>query len=226
MISKEKINLIKKIINIFEMGTENIIYDSIYIYSDGPGNKRQLTISFGITEYGNLKDFITKYVALKSLYSGDFAPYISKIGKTALVDNSDFKNLLKKAAREDPAYRDLIEVFFDLKYLNPALKFAEVNKFETPLGILILVDSYIHSGSILSFLRNRFPEKVPAAGGSEKSWATAYIKTRRSWLANHSNKILRNTVYRCDFFLDLIRREDWPLNEREYLVHGTKLKIC
>lgn len=222
--NKKKIKLIKRILNIWEMGSETIRYSDIYIYNDGPGNRRQITVAVGITEYGNLKTFISRYVAANGKYSKDFAPYVEKIGKTALVDNSTFINLLKKAGREDTVYQRIMEEVYDDKYIKPALKFFNDNKFTKPLSLLVIADSYLHSGGILNFLRNRFREVPPVKGGTEAGWITAYLNTRRNWLATHSNKILRNTVYRCDFMLDRVRSGDWELSRDEYSVHGKKLK--
>lgn len=221
-----KIKFCKKIINIFEMGRETIDYSGVFIYADGPGSPpaKQVTLSFGLTEYGNLVPFVKEYANSSGKLAAQFKPYVSKIGKTSLVNDSKFISLLKQAGREDEVFRDLTDEYYDRKYIQPALKWFNGNGFKLPLSFLTILDSTIHSGSILSFLRNRFSEVPPAKGGNEKAWILAYLRVRRAWLASHSNKILRNTTYRADFILKCASRDDWGLFEPEYLVHGVKLK--
>ena len=60
--------------------------------------------------------------------------------------------------------------FFDKRYFQPAMQWADTNEFTLPLSALVIYDSFIHSGSILDFLRKRFPEVPPAKGGNEKTW--------------------------------------------------------
>ncbi len=199
------------IINVFETDSLKRNYSTIYIYRDGPGQIRQLTLGFGITEYGNMKRLIQVYLEKNGTFDDDFAPYVNKIGKTPLVDNTAFRTLLNRAAKEDQKFRDAEDEIFDEKYWNPAVAWAQKNGFTKPLSMMVILDSFIHSGSILGFLRNRFNENVPANGGSEEKWISEYIRVRRSWLASHSNKILRNTVYRMDFFLNQLKNNNWTL---------------
>lgn len=194
-----KKDLIRKIINAFENGVAESDYSTIYIYRDGPNQVRQITLGFGITEYGNLKSLIEKYVKAGGLYSTHFQPYLSKIGKSALVDDAQFKTLLVSAATQDPIMRQCEDEIYDEKYWNLAYRFFESNGFTTNLSMAVIMDSFIHSGSILPFLRKRFPATVPSNGGSENEWIRQYLNTRRAWLAGHSNRILRNTLYRVDF---------------------------
>jgi chitosanase len=60
-------------------------------------------------------------------------------------------------------------------------------------------------------LRDDFKEVPPARGGEEKDWITAYVRTRDRWLEEHAAYVLRNTDYRTECFLELIRRKDWSL---------------
>jgi chitosanase len=49
-----------------------------------------------------------------------------------------------------------------------------------------------------------------AALGEER-WLSAYVATRRNWLANNSRAILRDTVYQMDVFQRLIDQGYWNL---------------
>jgi chitosanase len=45
----------------------------------------------------------------------------------------------------------------------------------------------------------------------QNTWVAHYVRTRRDWLANHSNSLLRKTVYRMDAFRRLIDQGRWAL---------------
>jgi len=106
------------------------------------------------------------------------------------------------------------------------LKWARENGLVLPLSVLVIADSFLHSGSVPVFLTKRFPEKRPANGGEERAWTNAYLSTRRKWLATHSNKLLRVTVYRADCFLREIGRGNWELTQSPVVMHGTQVRIA
>lgn len=203
---------IKKLINVFEMGVKDIKYSQLYIYADGPGSRRQITLSFGITEYGNLKKLVQLYIANGGKYSEQFRPFVAKIGSTPLVDNSTFKALLIESSKNDAIMRDTQDKIYDIAYWDRAQNWFIEGGFKSNLAMAVIMDSFIHSGSILSFLRNKFATKLPAAGGDEKEWIKNYCQARKFWLANHSRKILRNTVYRMNFFISEIAKNNWEFD--------------
>lgn len=129
-----------------------------------------------------------------------------------LVNDTEFINALKSAGKEE-IMQEVQDEFFDETYFSPAYNWFKNNGFILPLSMLVIYDSYIHSGGILTFLRNRFKEVPPASGGDEKTWIEQYVSTRKSWLANHSNKILRNTVYRMKTMQDCIDNNNWDLTK-------------
>jgi len=218
----DKKSLIKKILLAFEQSSTTIKYDEIYKYDDGPNDKKQITVSFGITEYGNLKTLIKNYCFRNGKHTEEFTPYIQKIGSEALVNDAKFLSLLKESCTED-IMKECQEQAYDDMYINPALAFCDKNKLDLPLSKLVICDSYLHSGSILTSLRNSFTESVPANGGNEKVWVESYCKARRNWLANHSRTILHNTVYRMDFMLDRIKKGDWDLNQSPFIANDVKI---
>ena len=220
----DKKALIKKILLAFEQSSTTIKYDAIYKYNDGPDDKKQITLSFGITEYGNLKTLIKNYCFKNGKYTEEFTPYISKIGSEALVNDSNFLQILKESCSED-IMKECQEQAYDDMYINPALAFCDKNKLVLPLSKLVICDSYLHSGSILTSLRNSFTESVPANGGNEKVWIESYCKARKNWLANHSRTILHNTVYRMDFMLDRIKKGDWELTQSPFVANDVKITV-
>jgi chitosanase len=221
--SKQK-SLITKVINVFESGSPAGKYGVIAIFNDGPGDIRQITYGRSqTTEYGNLSKLVKNYANANGIYSKKLKPFVDKVGVVPLTDDETFKNLLKKAGNEDPVMKTVQDVFFDEVYYKPAMKWAKDKGFILPLSALVIYDSFIHSGSILSVIRNSFPETVPSDGGNEIEWTTAYIKARHDWLANHHREAVRKTVYRTKCFIEEVARGNWPLTELPINANGTKV---
>lgn len=213
-IPKEKLDKIKKVINMMEMGTPNLKYDDITILPDGPNGRRQITLSVGFTEYGgNLKKVVETYIKMDGKYADDFKKYVDKIGKTSLVNDKEFINLLKKASKEDQIMKDAQDKVYEDVYIRPAINWAKSRGFTHPLSFLVVIDSFLQSGQVFAFLRNRFPEKTPVDGGDEKDWITAYVETRHNWLKNHSNRAVRNSSYRTKDYLKMISNNNWDLKD-------------
>ena len=82
-----------------------------------------------------------------------------------------------------------------------------------------------HSGGIREALRNRFRESTPSKGGDEKAWVRSYVEARHNWLSNHSNKLLRKTVYRTQCFRSEIARENWMLDRLPIKMHGVAVHL-
>lgn len=218
----DKKSLIKKILLAFEQSSPTIKYDKVYVYEDGPNDIKQITVSFGVTEYGNLKKLIKSYCFKNGKYSEEFTPYIPSIGVKSLVKNTEFITLLKESA-SDPVMQETQEEAYEEMYINPAYAFCVKNNFKEELSKLVICDSYLQSGSVLSLLRNMFSERPPINGGDEKIWIESYCKARRNWLANHSRTILNKTVYRVDFMLDRIKKGDWSLSQSPFVANGVKI---
>ena len=213
---------IKKILLSFEQSQTHIKYNAVYLWNDGPSNAKQITLSFGITEYGNLKPFIEQYCHQNGKYTKDFLKYIPLITKQPLAGDTNFINLLKESA-QDIIMQQCQEKAFESMYIQPALNWCNTSNLILPLSKTVIADSFLQSGSILTSLRNKFSAKIPAHGGDEKEWVTSYCNIRKSWLANHSRKILNNTVYRPDFFISLLKEEDWNLTQETYIANGVKI---
>lgn len=214
MITQEIKNKIMQVVNVFETGTPEGRYDLIAIFPDGRNSSRQITYGRSqTTEQGNLRNLLQRYIASNGVFAAAFQEYLPKVGSVPLVNNKGFKDLLKKSAQEDPIMRQAQDETFEILYFQPALHFFNGEQFALPLSLLVIYDSYIHSGSIPGFLRTRFPERTPLRGGDEKGWIAAYTKVRKQWLATHSRKILHPTVYRTNCFLNEMDRGNWMLDQ-------------
>lgn len=205
---------IQQIINVFETGTSEGKYDTLVIFADGKNNTRQITFGRSqTTEQGNLKTLINMYIARNGKFEGEFRPFAGLIGRVPLVDNTAFKALLRKSAREDSIMRESQDEFFDILYYAPALAFFTDLKLTLPLSLLVVYDSFIHSGRVLPFLRERFTALPPSRGGDEKTWINEYVHVRHEWLDTNPKVILHKTVYRTQCFLDQIKSGNWDLTK-------------
>jgi chitosanase len=223
-LTQQQKRICEQVINVFETGSVQGDYAAISIFNDGPNRMRQITYGRSqTTEYGHLEALISMYVNADGLFSNQLRPYIAKIGEVPLVDDSQFKQLLRDAGRNDPKMREVQDDFFDKKYFQPAMAWATANGFTLPLSALVIYDSFIHSGGILWFLRKRFLETPPANGGNEKRWVQEYVVTRQHWLETHSNTDLHATVYRTGCFLREIDRDDWFLDKLPIETQGTRI---
>lgn len=214
--------LIERVINVFETGTPDGSYGAISIYHDGPHDIRQITYGRSqTTEYGNLRELVRDYVSAAGTFSAALQPFAERVGTVSLTDNDAFKNLLRRAGREDPVMRNVQDRFFEKRYFQPAMKWADQNGFVLPLSALVIYDSFIHSGQILWPIRNMFPESPPAGGGNEKAWTTAYVKARTKWLKSHHRPPVRLTIYRMKCFQREIDRNNWDLRQVPLNANGT-----
>ncbi|TKK69425.1 chitosanase [Ilyomonas limi] len=213
-------NKIQQVVNAFETGSAQGNYSGLVKYDDytDPVTKtRSVQVTYGrsqTTEFGNLKALIQAYVGANGLYAAQLKPYVNRIGtKPSLANDATFCQALIDAGKKDPIMRTCQDTFFDKVYYQPAGNWFVTNGFTMPLSMLVIYDSYVHSGCILPFLRRKFVTAVPAAGGNEKEWINNYVEVRQSWLASHSNPVLRKTIYRTHCFQEQMMRSNWDLSK-------------
>jgi len=201
----------ERVINAFETGSMQGNYGAIVTFDDGPNGIRQITYGRSqTTEYGNLRELVEMYVQANGQFSSQLQPYVDRIGRVALVDDATFKDLLRRAGA-DQVMRNTQDIFFDRRYFQPALQWAQTNGFTRALSALVIYDSCIHSGQILPLLRSRFPETVPASGGNEQNWIRQYVGVRNDWLLSSAKQVVRSSAYRTRDLLREIGRNNWDL---------------
>jgi len=211
-------------INVFESGSVQGNYACLSVHADGPHNIRQITFGRSqTTEHSGLDKLVTLYIDNGGIYSAALKPYLDKIGVYSLVDDDNFKSLLVKAGKNDPIMQIVQDKFFDDNFFAPAMGWADVYKFVLPLSGLVIYDSFIHSGGILSLLRSRFAERPPLLGGDEKIWINDYVNVRQDWLAHHENPELHITVYRTQLFKNEIARGNWDLSQLPLHTNGVDI---
>jgi chitosanase len=214
----------EQIVNIFETGKAEGDYSAIAIFHDGPHGIRQVTYGRSqTTEYGNLEDLVKMYADVKGVFSDQLRPFVDKIGVVPLVEDEQFKQLLRDAGRNDSLMRQVQDTFFDKHYFAPAMDWMEKNGFTLPLSTLVIYDSFVHSGTVPAFLRKRFSEVVPVQGGDEKTWIVQYVGAREAWLSSADNPALHSTVYRTQCFAREIGRRNWDLSQLPINAHGVSV---
>lgn len=214
----------EQVVNVFETGEIEGDYGALVTYADGPHDMRQITYGRSqTTEYGNLDELVQMYVDANGTFSEHLRPFLRKIGVTPLWENSEFKQLLRDAGRKDPVMQRTQDKFFDKRYFQPAMRWADANEFTLPLSALVIYDSFIHSGGIFDFLRKRFPEVPPAQGGDEKTWIKQYVDVRHEWLADHPREVVRRSVYRTRCFKREISRKNWKLSQLPINANGVNV---
>jgi hypothetical protein len=218
------IEFIRRILSVAETDTAKWNPAAVYVYADGNDGRKQCTLSIGFTaDGGNLRKVLERYVEAHGAFGPELAPYITLLKEGDPGTDPDFIALLKKVGKEDPLMMTVQEEMFDKLYLGPAFSWAAKYGFGKALSYLVIADSFLHSGSMLSFLMNKFEEKKPSDGGDEQIWIHEYAEARRDWLANHSNKILRGTVYRVDCYLEEMEKDNWDLEQAPIVMNGTSV---
>lgn len=224
-LTAENKRIVEHIVNAMETGSAEGNYADVTRLYDGPGNIRQITYGRSqTTEFGNLRDLIVMYSKANGSFSKNFETYVdglgdNEIGHAHLAGDTDLINLLKMAGR-DPVMRETQDIFFDEHYWYPALNFFDREGFTLPLSMLIIYDSYIQSGRVHEFLRNRFPERSPARGGDEKQWITEYVDVRDSWLRKHFRPAVRTSAYRTSDYKGIIAAKNWQLDKLPIRANG------
>jgi chitosanase len=218
--------LILRLLNVAETGHPDGKPHAVYIYPDGKNGRKQVTLGVGFTEDGgNLEKVIKRYIAMKGAFANQLSVHLPQIGKGTLATEKKFHQLLKQAGEQDPLMAEAQSEQFNKVYLEPAFSWHTKNGFTLPLSFLVISDSYLHSGGIREALRNKFKENPPAQGGDEKAWVKNYVEARYHWLSTHSNKLLRNTVYRTQCFRNEIARENWALERLPIHINGVAVNL-
>jgi chitosanase len=208
----------RAIVNVFETGRVLGKYAAIGVLKGDSGH-----LSYGRSQAalgsGVLFDLLDAYCQKPAATCADalrvFLPRVKNRDVT-LDRNQDFRNLLVRAATEDPVMRLTQDQFFDSRYLAPACRAADALGIGEPLGITVIYDSLIQGGWGL------LKQKVGAVTTrGSRDWVQRYIDARRTWLGSLKAP-LPSTVYRMDAFASLIQSDKWNL-ELPMAVHNVNI---
>ncbi len=195
----------------------------IYIYRDGPNKTKQVTLDRGYVESGSLWNVFEQYKKNGGANANKLLSYKNQKGKQTLPNDKEFLKLIIDSAKNDKDFQDAEDKVFDELYWNKGVEYFSRGGFQENLSLAVIQDSILHSGGMLKFLTNKFPEKRPIDGGDEKKWIKAYLIARLNWLSN-AGDLLDNTIYRPQFFLREIKRGNWNF-ELPLVANGTKITV-
>lgn len=239
--TERQVDTVRDILGIYETGKLGGDYHLLVVLDDGAGityGKHQTT-----ENSGGLWLLLYKYYCEdpNASLAKEFSKYRTKLyakgsdspgRKYALTKDEEFKDLLVRAAKEDPAMRDAQDKFFDQEYLAAALGVASDYDISIPLGLLQIYDICIHSGVKYgpSFIEKFDGDifKDPFADleddlteeqeiRCERAWITQLIQYRNDWLANFTSrnkkhqKVVRQCVYRTASTMKLAKEGHWNL---------------
>ncbi len=199
------------IVNIFETSEVRGNYASVTLI---PGDTGHLTFGRSQTTLasGNLHDLLKQYSDNGGArFANALMPYLARLRDRDLGLDTDihFHNVLRSTA-DDPVMRDTQDEFFDSRYWATAARAADREGITSPLGVAVAYDSTVQgSWPALRDRTNAACGTVAAAG--ERRWINQYVNERGAWLANHSRRDLRATVYRMDAFRRLVALDAWSL---------------
>lgn len=208
---------IEQFVNVFETGTPDGNYSQVVVYPDAPGGAKQITYGRSqLTEHsGNLRKLLEDY---DGVYAQELKAFIPKL-RGNLHENGEFKSLLRLAGK-DAKMQLCQDRLFDERYYAPAFAWASKYGFKDALSLLVIYDSFVHSGRMRDSLLAKVEERLPCDDGDEHDWIELYVHERRNWLANHSNELLQRTVYRMDEIRKQIDLGNWDLMQRPIQVRG------
>jgi len=199
------------IVNIFETGSVLGDYSRVTLIEGDTGH-----LTFGRSQTtlgsGNLAKLLARYGANKGARFGPrLAECLPRVkAKDLSLDRELLLHNLLRASADDPVMRDTQDEFFDDVYWKPAERAAERLGVDEPLGVAVVYDSFVHGS--WKRMRDRTKQTVgDVERVGQRPWITAYVRTRRAWLAGHARRDLRATVYRMDAFQRLIDQERWDL---------------
>lgn len=202
--------IIQSIINLFETGTLRGDYSQITLLKGDSGG-----LTFGKSQTtlmsGNLFILVDDYCqAPNALFAAGLRPYLKRLRRRDSSLNLDWtlKQLLRKSG-SDPVMRNVQDAFFDKVYWAPAVVAAERLGIQTPLGMAVVYDSFIH-GSFQKIADRTNNDVGSVRMTTEKKWIAAYVRLRRAWLKSCPMP-LPNTTYRQDTFSKLILAGNWDL---------------
>ena len=198
------------------------------VLADGKNGRRQVTLGIQFDEAsGDLGRVLDLYTKRDGRYAQELSRYQSLVDtgdntSTVLARDNTFKALLREAG-SDPVMQSVQDNVFAAETWDPAQRWFTDNGFTLPLSMLVISDSFLQSGSMLQFLRNRFREVPPAQGGREKVFITDYTYVRNNWLFGHPNRAIHNSAYRTRCYLAQINSDNWNLDSLPIVMNGVKV---
>ena len=211
-----------------ETGTASGNYSLVTVLGDGKNGRRQVTLGIQFDEAsGDLGRVLDLYIKREGRYAQElsrFRPLVDTgaSNSTVLAKNNAFESLLRTAGN-DPVMQSAQDSIFAAETWDPAQRWFNENGFTLPLSMLVIADSFLQSGSMLWFLRQRFKEVPPVKGGREKVFISNYTNHRHLWLSGSGNRAIHNSAYRTRCYLAQINSDNWDLDSLPIVMNGVRV---
>jgi len=199
------------IVNIFETGSVLGEYGSVTVLHGDSGHltygRSQTTLSSG-----NLYLLVKAYCdAPSNIYGDRLRTYVERLqARDVALDHDVALHALLRQCGRDPVMHAEQDAFFDRVYWGPATATTQRIGITGALATAVVYDGLVHGS--WGAMRDRTNAVCGEASETgERKWIEEYVKQRRNWLGNHSNTLLRKTVYRMDAFRALIADAKWDL---------------
>ncbi len=199
------------IVNIFETGRLQGEYGQVTMIAGDSGHltygRSQTTLASG-----NLYLLIKAYCETQGAFLGSgLSAYLPRLeGCDLSLDADAHLRALLRQAGSDPVMHSVQDGFFDRVYWQPAMVSADYIHAATALGSAIVYDSRIHGS--WHAMRDKTNARIGELNRcGEKKWFAEYVATRRDWLENNANPVLRKCAYRMEAFGQLIGADSWEL---------------
>lgn len=201
--------------------------DTVAVLTDGAG------FSVGISQFthrsGSLRKVVSRYLRLGGTVAADVLAELSDdLMDTSAANirtvsrNARYKKALQDAGKTAIMRTAQEQIAFE-NYLGPAIAAGEGSNFKTTMALACIYDAKNQGGFDTCRDRTSAERKnFNDADSWERAWLKEFCMERRSWLASSGKQVVRNTVYRPDFFLGEISKGNWSL-EPPLNVHGVKL---
>jgi hypothetical protein len=198
------------IIECFENGKPNLFHQTYW-------NAETKELSGGLlmasTLSGNLGTMLRMY---QKRGGTGFSDMVIRSVESETILNSEvlvkaFQASFKNAA-SDPLMKATQLDFFSTTFLAPAETMSASLGITEPLGRVVVFDSFIQGA--FKTVKQHVMEHYPNTQQDLNQWdlIREYLKARRDWLANSSNKNLHKTVDRVDSLIHLEQIGNWKLD--------------
>lgn len=228
--SKATIQTVKAILRLYESDSVQGRYDTLVVLEDGAG------ITWGPEQTTENSGGIRKVLKMYEAAGGElrflFEPYFKMLygsqlvgKKFALTNNRRFKDLLVRAAKEDPLMRQMLDLFFEKEYLLPAITIADQYSLSLPLSLAVVYDTCIHSGPG-DYLEK--DEDGPSYGAGWHFWR--FDENMEAYVQDCHDLTMASAGSLCDFGEEdegdgVWTEKDWQEEEKRFIQGYIKYRL-
>ena len=200
----------EKIVSLFENGVTDLVYNYCENIGDGRG------ITAGYRGFTTATSDAKMVVDLYTKYKGPnvMTKYSTLLGK----NNNDISGYCQDwvIASNDLLFQRVQREIVDIEYFKPAMSIAAQSNVVSPLGKLVLYDSYIQHGEgddqwtkgVVSMVSTT---KAKVGTADEKLFIKTFLAVRKAVLLS-GDRVSKDSAPRCDDLLKLANDNNWNIS--------------